>query len=820
MENLIALQTLNPQERSYSRPVHSRHRRSHLDSASYRTLVRIFSLCLDESLNPPREACDGPTAIAGAATPDEPDRLSAGEDSIHERNDDGCLATEAGCSGIGSIECGSPRFDAALEGNPGSEEKSGDGKGVNAETVSNLVPGGPQLQIGDVEDKALHKTEEPRLQHEDGGEGVDVGLEEGPVIDSMLETSRKASVCLGDASESPINMISDCSKSLEVKGSVLDAAEVLQVEDADGFTEKCITICLDSNDQVADLVGKSDQRSRHDPEGECINETSSEALLAESNALRMCSNDLVHDIMNEGHNKNFKSSATDLCPMILKSQQELSNTPNELVENNQQKLLDSSSNNLMSNQPFKNLLNSLLESDSDEEVEEGQIPDDFWNSDESGLMVHQNAFIDSQKLDEGSSYSDLLDKGGSDCVVKLPGSDCSDKNIISRDINSNDENLFLMVDRKDGNAHLCLDDRRSSAEMNQACSNAPEIEVEQQAVTLNVLRPYGDNSPCRDGVSVDEDVKVKTKRKRGPLTEERKAKKKKAKRRKRAEKEREQGVRRLKLKPVVKPKVVKICNYYLVGRCQQGDMCKFSHDATPVTKSQPCKYFACDSCLKGDDCPFDHQLSKYPCHNIQSKGSCHRGDRCKFSHKIPPVEGSSITVASNLVSSITAEKLNVDKLKSMNKEPANVSSLAKNTTSTTAFVLPKKLEGNSMRTAEEPMRIPNGIHFISFGNGLSESMKRTTDNLLLEKHGCNEQSPQKTFADKNKNADVSSEKSLPKLQSEFSFSFSSMKTFSGDYLKSRSSSSAPVTTPLSKSLQSEVSDASKILEEFLFTPGG
>lgn len=46
----------------------------------------------------------------------------------------------------------------------------------------------------------------------------------------------------------------------------------------------------------------------------------------------------------------------------------------------------------------------------------------------------------------------------------------------------------------------------------------------------------------------------------------------KAKRRKRAEKEREQGVKRLKLQPVIKPPVLKICNYYLKGRCQQVEL--------------------------------------------------------------------------------------------------------------------------------------------------------------------------------------------------------------------------------------------------------
>lgn len=46
----------------------------------------------------------------------------------------------------------------------------------------------------------------------------------------------------------------------------------------------------------------------------------------------------------------------------------------------------------------------------------------------------------------------------------------------------------------------------------------------------------------------------------------------KAKKRKRAEKERQQGVKRLKLQPVVKPKAVKLCNFYLMGRCQQVEL--------------------------------------------------------------------------------------------------------------------------------------------------------------------------------------------------------------------------------------------------------
>ncbi|CAF2330584.1 unnamed protein product [Brassica rapa] len=52
-----------------------------------------------------------------------------------------------------------------------------------------------------------------------------------------------------------------------------------------------------------------------------------------------------------------------------------------------------------------------------------------------------------------------------------------------------------------------------------------------------------------------------------------------------------------KLKPVArKPKPIKFCRYYLKGPCHEGgDTCKFSHDATPETKSLPCCHFATHS---------------------------------------------------------------------------------------------------------------------------------------------------------------------------------------------------------------------------------
>ncbi|KAI4966436.1 hypothetical protein ZWY2020_040969 [Hordeum vulgare] len=70
------------------------------------------------------------------------------------------------------------------------------------------------------------------------------------------------------------------------------------------------------------------------------------------------------------------------------------------------------------------------------------------------------------------------------------------------------------------------------------------------------------------------------------LTEERKAKKTKNKRVKRAQQRIADGVKKLKLAPVIKPKPVKFCHFYMHGKCQLGNACKFSHDTTPLTKSK------------------------------------------------------------------------------------------------------------------------------------------------------------------------------------------------------------------------------------------
>lgn len=197
------------------------------------------------------------------------------------------------------------------------------------------------------------------------------------------------------------------------------------------------------------------------------------------------------------------------------------------------------------------------------------------------------------------------------------------------------------------------------------------------------------------------------KKKRGSSSEARKEKKKQKRRKKRAELNKKLGVKRLKLKPILKPKVVPHCRHYLKGRCQEGEKCKFSHDVVPLTKSKPCCHFARHTCMKGDDCPFDHQLSKYPCNNFLETGFCSRGDSCLFSHKTPAKEGSEITVG--VSKSETCPLNQLDKSKSTQLIP-RVSSSG----NTTMKNLKENLSAQVSRTA---MAL-KGVSFLSFGKTL------------------------------------------------------------------------------------------------------
>lgn len=299
------------------------------------------------------------------------------------------------------------------------------------------------------------------------------------------------------------------------------------------------------------------------------------------------------------------------------------------------------------------------------------------------------------------------------------------------------------------------------------------------------------------------------------FTEERKAKKTKNKRVKRAQQRVADGVKRLKLAPVIKPKVVQYCHFYLHGKCQQGNTCKFSHDTTPLTKSKPCTHFARDSCLKGDDCPYDHELSKYPCHNFVENGMCFRGDKCKFSHVVPTADGPSKSDAKKSDLSLVSEKtISGDETSS---QKALVVHDGEHVTCapTKPNSILKNLAGISVNAQKASARTPKGVQFRPSSKDRADTSMLHQDAPHTEKHmytngGKNFGGPQAAKRDKNINPDSQSLAPLFDEKNPF-------KEASSHPKKSLPTDSTAVLG--SVSAQHEVSEASRILQEFLFGAG-
>lgn len=303
------------------------------------------------------------------------------------------------------------------------------------------------------------------------------------------------------------------------------------------------------------------------------------------------------------------------------------------------------------------------------------------------------------------------------------------------------------------------------------------------------------------------------------LTEERKAKKTKNKRVKRAQQRVADGVKRLKLAPIMKPKVVKYCHFYLNGKCQQGNTCKFSHDTTPLTKSKPCTHFARGSCLKGDDCPYDHDLSKYPCHNFVENGTCFRGDKCKFSHVVPTADGPSKSDAKKSDMSLVSEKTISRDQTSSQKTLAVHDGEHVTSAPTKPNSILQNLAGSSVNAQKASARTPKGVQFRTSSKDRSDYSMLHQDAPPIEKHMLTNGSKYKNFGgpqaaegDKNVNPNRQRQSSAPLLDEKNSF-----KEDSSHQRKSLLTDSTAVLG--SVNTQHEVSEASRILQEFLFGAG-
>ncbi|KAG9440667.1 hypothetical protein H6P81_020832 [Aristolochia fimbriata] len=325
--------------------------------------------------------------------------------------------------------------------------------------------------------------------------------------------------------------------------------------------------------------------------------------------------------------------------------------------------------------------------------------------------------------------------------------------------------------------------------------------------------------------SAEKNVKIREKKKR-TVTEGRKSKKKLAKKRKRAEINRKSGVKRLKLEPITKPKVVSLCKYYLKGRCKQGDKCNFSHDTVPLTKSQPCTFFAMKSCLKGEDCPFDHELSKYPCHNFTFNGTCIRGDSCLFSHKVPVSEG---------LPKEPNDSENVQKqLNSSNKSDMAAKILFKRTSPSVPSPLRNSLDRQPKEQLVEKRPRPSfgappeGITFLSFGKPPENLSKSEPQNASTPK-SVNTTKPFRSLASPlpshlSANSSTGGLKNSVNLsQTPQCISQPRAKLKSDDVKNQRSSCPSEsqsktngVSTQQIRKPENGANDASSILEEFLF----
>ncbi|KAI3951339.1 hypothetical protein MKW92_031037 [Papaver armeniacum] len=268
-----------------------------------------------------------------------------------------------------------------------------------------------------------------------------------------------------------------------------------------------------------------------------------------------------------------------------------------------------------------------------------------------------------------------------------------------------------------GNGHG--DDRLQQA----GNSRSENGEAEVAAITKEVELYAGTSGREIGEAEVAEKTKKNTKageKRSRVVTKERKEKKKR-------KRWREQGVKRLRIEPQIsKPKPPKYCEFYLKGRCQKGDSCKFSHDTTPLTKSQPCKFLPLQQCLKGDDCPFDHELSKYPCNNFATNGSCFRGDKCLFSHKIVETPKASDVSPTEAVSQPSPNNLNTKRSQNSKNvtpcTPNNISSGASlKTPSTTGSQVHKNPEQSVLVKLRSPAQPPKGVALLSFGNSPSNN---------------------------------------------------------------------------------------------------
>lgn len=75
-----------------------------------------------------------------------------------------------------------------------------------------------------------------------------------------------------------------------------------------------------------------------------------------------------------------------------------------------------------------------------------------------------------------------------------------------------------------------------------------------------------------------------------------------------------------------------ICKFYQEGRCHNAE-CTFLHEG-PLNKkpNDICRYYLVGACQKGDNCVYSHDFSTFPCRYYHLENEC-RDRNCRFSHQ-------------------------------------------------------------------------------------------------------------------------------------------------------------------------------------------
>ena len=79
------------------------------------------------------------------------------------------------------------------------------------------------------------------------------------------------------------------------------------------------------------------------------------------------------------------------------------------------------------------------------------------------------------------------------------------------------------------------------------------------------------------------------------------------------------------------------CWLFQLGKCNEGNACKFKHVRDPTFVPNPCHNYQKGRCTEGDACPYSHVLILKRCVNF-ANGNCKAGERREYSHDLNSID--------------------------------------------------------------------------------------------------------------------------------------------------------------------------------------